>query len=318
MVDYVFASGRVNNTVGKMAYYLSTHNSICVSVSGGSDSDVIVHMIATKFREYLPKIHFVFANTGVEYRATLSHLDYLEQKYNIHIDRVQGTPIPVAVKKYGVPFCSKKVSDVMERLQKHGFQWEDFSLAELLYRYPRSRAALRWWCNDWGDKSRFNINWNRGLKEFLICHRPQYKVSAACCNVSKKYPLIKYQKEHDCDMYITGERKCEGGARSGAHASCFEQSHGQDHYMPLWFWSDDVKEWYCGYENITHSDCYKVYGLKRTGCVGCPFATNLWDELEVMKQYEPACYKLCVNVFGNSYIMRHLYETYKGGEKNDD
>ena len=60
MVDY----SRINNTLGKMGYYLATHECICVGVSGGSDSNVIVHMIATHFREYLPKVHFVHPRPG--------------------------------------------------------------------------------------------------------------------------------------------------------------------------------------------------------------------------------------------------------------
>lgn len=305
---------RINNTMGKMAYYLENHNSICVSVSGGSDSDIIVHIIATYFREHLPKIHFVFANTGIEYRATLQHLDYLQGRYGIDIVEVRGMPIPMAVKKYGVPFISKQVSDRMSRLQKHGFRFEDVSLNILEKMYKRCRVGLRWWTNDFGEKSRFNIDWNKGIKEFFIREKPKVKMSAMCCNVSKKDVLINYQKSANADLYITGERKSEGGARAGAHSSCFDQSHGIDHYMPLWFWNDETKKWYCEHESIEHSDCYKVYGLKRTGCVGCPFAKSLWEELEIMKKYEPQCYKLCVNVFGESYKLRKKYENYKEAE----
>ena len=134
LVDYT----RINNTLGKMDYYLSTHNSICVSVSGGADSDIIVHMIAKHFRKYLPKIHFVFANTGIEYRATLKHLDELREKYEIQIDEVRGMPIPTAVKKYGVPFVSKQASEYFARLQSHGFDFEDLSPADLTSHGTRS------------------------------------------------------------------------------------------------------------------------------------------------------------------------------------
>lgn len=302
---------RINNTMGKMAYYLGSHDSICVSVSGGSDSDIIVHIIATYFREYLPKVHFVFANTGIEYRATLQHIKGLETKYNIEIEEARGMPIPLAAKKYGVPFCSKKSSDYLSRLQKHGFNWENGSLNELLNKYPKCKVGLRYWANDWGDKSRFNISWNKLLKEFLMFYKPKTKFSAQCCNVSKKAPLMKYQKSVGADLYITGERKSEGGARAGAHSSCFEQSHGIDHYMPLWYWNDETKDWFCFHNGVEHSNCYKVYGLKRTGCVGCPFAKNLWEELEIMQKYEPQCYKLCVNVFGESYKLRKEFEKFK-------
>ena len=282
-------------------------------MSGGADSDVIVHIIARNFRKYLPKIHFVFANTGIEYRATLQHLKDLEQKYDIKIEEVNGMPIPLAVKKYGVPFVSKQASDYLGRLQKHHFGWEDGELGSLLQKYPKCKVGLRYWTNDWGDMSRFNIAWNKRLKEFLMDNKPEEKFSAQCCIVSKKAPLIKYQHKIGADLYITGERKSEGGARAGRHSSCFENSHGLDHFMPLWFWDDATKEWYCDHEGIEHSDCYKVYGLKRTGCVGCPFAKNIFEELEVMQKYEPNCYKLCMNVFGKSYSLTEQYWEFKDG-----
>lgn len=308
---------RINNTLGKMLHHLSTHNSICVSVSGGSDSDVIVHIIATHFRAFLPKVHFVFANTGIEYRATLKHLDYLREHYNIQIDEVRGEPIPVVVKKYGVPFLSKQVSEYLGRLIKHGFAYEDAPLSVLLTKYPKCKASLRWWTNEWGGESRFNISWNRYLKEFLRLLRPSFRISAECCHVSKKVPLMRYQKEKKCDLYITGERKSEGGARAGRHADCFEKRHGIDHYMPLWFWDNDTKEWYVLHENIRHSDCYEVYGLKRTGCVGCPFGKDVFEELEIMRNYEPNCFKLCMSVFGASYELKRKYKEFVACEKQE-
>lgn len=311
-------TARINNTMGKMGHYLATHNSVCVSVSGGSDSDIIVHIVATYFRQYLPKVHFVFANTGIEYKATLNHLDYLRKHYDIEIDEVRGVPIPTAIKKHGIPFLSKQVSEYLGRLTKHGFEYEDDTLSMLLSKYPKCKVGLRWWTNDWGEKSRFNILWNRYLKEFLKDKKPCYKFSAECCRVSKKEPLMRYQKEKKCDLYITGERKSEGGARSGSHTSCFEQSHGLAHYMPLWFWNDDTKAWYVSHEKITHSDCYTVYGLKRTGCVGCPFGRDCFSELETMQKYEPMLHKLCMNVFGESYELRQEYMKYRKNKGDHD
>ena len=97
---------RITNTMGKMLYHLSTHNSVLVSVSGGSDSDIIVHMICTYFRDMLPKCHFVFFDTGLEFLATKKHLEYLENKYGIQINRRRGMPIPRAIHKYGTPILS--------------------------------------------------------------------------------------------------------------------------------------------------------------------------------------------------------------------
>lgn len=302
MIDYA----RINNTLGKMAHYLSNHESISVSVSGGSDSDVIVHMICTNFREHLPNINFVFANTGLEYQATLRHLEYLENRYGITINRVRGVPIPMAVKKYGVPFVSKQASEYMGRLQNHGFKWEGEALEGLVAKYEKCRAALRWWCNDWGEKSRFNIDWNKGLKANMVKSPPKFQISAMCCQKSKKEPLTKFQKSIKADMVITGERKSEGGARA-TKGNCFGHIHGVDRYMPLYFWSDETKDYYIKSEGIVRSDCYEVWGMHRTGCVGCPFAKNIVDELKLMKQYEPKMFRACMNVFGDAYRLMDEY-----------
>lgn len=306
MIDYA----RINNTIAKLGYHLETHNSICVSVSGGSDSDIIVHIIATYFRQHLHKIHFVFANTGLEYNATLRHLDYLEQKYNIKIDRVRGMPIPVCVKKYGVPFVSKQVSDYASRMQKHGFKWDNWPFEDLYSIYPRCKTALKWWCNDSGEKSRFNISRNKGLKKFILYHGIKTKISSMCCEKSKKAPVYKYHKAYNIDLQITGERKSEGGRRA-AHTSCTGKSHGIDKYMPLFFWDNATKSYYEQKEQIKHSDCYTVYGLTRTGCVGCPLSRNRKKELEVMQKYEPNLYSACMYVFGESYSLTDQYDDFK-------
>lgn len=38
---------------------------------------------------HIDKCSFLFVNTGLEYKATIDHLDYLEDRYRIHIDRVR-------------------------------------------------------------------------------------------------------------------------------------------------------------------------------------------------------------------------------------
>lgn len=308
-VDYA----RINNTMGKFGKYLGDSKQTLVSISGGADSDILVHIIATYFREHLPHVQFVFANTGIEYRATLDHLDYLRDKYDIRIYEVHGTPIPLAVRKYGTPIISKMASEYFQRLQKHNFQWEDGTFEELYAKYPRSKIAVRFWSSAAGKNSLYNISRVSGLKEYLIGHKPEFKISAMCCEVSKKRPIYEWGKFIEADLYVTGERKAEGGVRIGAHQSCFEWSnaHGAYKFMPLWFWDDETKKYYCEKEGIKHSDCYTVYGLRRTGCVGCPFARNLWGELEVMKKYEPLCYKVCCNVFKDSYQFRRDFETYR-------
>lgn len=73
--------------------------------------------------------------------------------------------------------------------------------------------------------------------------------------------------------------------------------------MPLFWWSDSVKATFKAAEGIRYSDCYEVWGMRRTGCVGCPFGSDTAQELRLMMEYEPNLYKACMNVFGIAYEL---------------
>ena len=81
--------------------------------------------------------------------------------------------------------------------------------------------------------------------------------------------------------------------------------------MPLFFWNDETKQYYKETENIRYSDCYEVWGFKRTGCVGCPFNSKVGLELRTIKKYEPKMYEECLNVFGESYRLADEFNLHK-------
>lgn len=283
----------INNTLGKFALHLKTHNSIVVSVSGGSDSDILIHIIATYFREYLNKIHFVFINTGLEYKATRDHIENLKIKYNINIETIRGMPIPLVIKKYGLPIISKDHSQKIAGFC-NGSEWATSRVlgtsGNKKYAFTKRQKAMA-----------IEIK-ERGIK-----------ISDMCCKKSKKNPFYKYMKDLKADLSITGERQCEGGIRASSHKTCFEEGthHGYDKFMPLFFWSDETKEYYKKTEGIVYSACYEVWGMKRTGCVGCPFNSKLKEDLELIAKYEPNMYKACLNIFGESYRLMDKFEIRK-------
>ena len=67
--------------------------------------------------------------------------------------------------------------------------------------------------------------------------------------------------------------------------------------------------------NIKHSDAYAIYGLKRTGCAGCPFGQNFEQELDVIKNFEPKLDKGINNIFGRVYEWTRLYNEFKKNYK---
>lgn len=305
---------------GKCQTQIKRHRKILASISGGSDSDVLLDMIIRCGGK--EKTTFVFFNTGLEYEATKSHLEYLSQKYDIQIETIPPVkPIPLCVKEYGVPFWSKYVSEMMMRLQRHGFEWEDEPFDQLVQKYPKCKAALKWWCNGFvrndGKMSNFNIGYVSWLKEFIVQNPPDFKISNKCCHYAKKKPAKNYLEKNDFDLNVIGVRKSEGGARSTRYKNCFtETGSGANQYRPLFWITDNDKVEYDNHYGIQHSDCYKVWGMTRTGCAGCPFSTEYEQELLLAEQYEPKFHRAMLKVFGKSYEYRRKFEQFRRDMKD--
>lgn len=183
-------------------------DNIEVGISGGSDSDIILDICERAAKELSIKVNYVFFDTGLEYKATKEHLDFLEEKYKIEIERYKAIkPIPVSLRQHGQPFLSKYVSAMITRLQKHDF---DFSIADTMtfeeaYKiYPKCKSGLMWFYNMNENSytkdgklrciSSFNIDRNKGLRQFLIDNPPQFKISDACCLYAKKKVSKKISK----------------------------------------------------------------------------------------------------------------------------
>lgn len=327
---------------------------ILCSISGGADSDIVLDICTRCDR--LKRIVYVFFNTGLESEATHRHLDFLEKKYNITILRKRPEkPIPLAVNLYGIPFLSKNVSEYMSRLQKYGFQWEDEPLENLLEKYCKKAdtelaeqlekdtshgisvkwvkynrnwykgcvSALMWWCNakkaNGQEPSMFDIDHNPGLKEFIIANPPTFKISNKCCKYAKKDLIHNMIKETDCKLEIIGVRKAEGGSRVAAYKNCYScNNDSTDQYRPIFWYSDKDKEEYNKYCGVQNSDCYEVYGMKRTGCAGCPYALGLTEELEIFEKYEPKLYKAINHVFRPSYEYTAKYKAFQKERKKKE
>ena len=284
---------------------------IMVSISGGSDSDVLIDMIERI--GYEPGIvHYVFFNTGIEFQATKDHIKELEEKYGVEIEeRRAKMPTAIACHKYGQPFLSKRISDYASRLQKHGFQWEDEPFETLKEKYHDCESALKWWCNAYEDGSKLNIKRRKYLKEFMTAYLPNFAISSMCCQKAKKDTAHDFEKEFVPDLNVQGIRKDEGGSRSITYKNCFDDiSCGCSRLRPLFWFSDMDKQKYCATFDVEHSRCYTQYGMKRGGCACCPFGRDFEQELEAAKKYEPKLYKAANLIFGDSYDYTRKYKDF--------
>lgn len=292
--------------------YLDRSKNIGVSISGGSDSDIaldFMHQCGVLDRCQV----FIF-DTGLEYQATWEHIDYLKDRYGIEIDRIRAKQsIPSCCKQYGQPFISKMVSMNIERLQRAGFDWsDDRPFEQLVNDYQGVRWNLKWWTNNNQNLRMSNISYNRFLKEFLMDHPPKHKISQVCCQRAKKDTAKEYYKKANLDIVVLGLRQAEGGVRAIRYKSCYEsQEKGPDKYMPIWWFTDQDKKEYKRFYSICNSKCYTQYGMRRTGCAGCPFDLQLKTTMEIMKDHEPKLYRAVSNVFGKSHELTEQYHQYR-------
>lgn len=309
-------------------------NAIC-SYSGGADSDILIDLIerARKIVTSLPKVDYVFFNTGLEMKATKDHVKKVAEKYGVEIQTVRPkTNIVLATRKYGQPFVSKIMSQGLEGWQKKKIplsivdeyneaEDKEAKRKELKKRLPGCETTINFLCccNSKGEPRpniQLVINSSKYMLDFIRECPPDFQISAQCCDYCKKQ--IAHEVQKDYEMIITGERRDEGGMRSVPRqgeknqAMCFtETSDGQFRFRPLYYVSDKDKEWYKAEYGIKYSDAYEVYGLTRTGCCGCPISYKATDDLELIRPYEPNLVKAAWNVFGDSYRYRAKYVRYK-------
>lgn len=313
LAEYVnsIPNAKIQDAILKANVHIDRGEKIVCAVSGGSDSDIMVDMLHTLDKKN--NVIYVWCNTGLEYEATKRHLSDLEAKYNINIIQLNAIkPIPLAIKKYGVPFLSKRVSDMISRLQKHNFQWEDEPYDVLIEKYPKCQSALKWWCNAKGENSHYNIAQNKWLKEFMVQNPPTFHISDQCCQWAKKSVVHKYCQDNNADIQCVGVRKSEGGVRT-VYKSCFTPATDDDiaQFRPIFWLENDDKQCYKECRNITYSDCYEVWGMKRTGCAACPFGKNFEFELECIAKYEPKLFNAVNNIFADSYEYTRNYREFQ-------
>ncbi len=314
---------------------LREHPKAICSYSGGADSDILMHLIeqCREMLPTLPPVKYVFFNTGLEMKATKDHVKEMAEKYGVEIETIRPkVNIVQATRKYGQPFVSKIMSAGLEGWQKKEIPLtivDEYNNAddkaakrkELKERFPGCESTINFLCccNGAGEPRpniQLVINSSKYMLDFIRECPPEFQISAKCCDYCKKQVAHSVQKDYE--MVITGERRDEGGMRSvprqgeANSTMCFsETASGQFRLRPLYYVSDDDKEWYKQTWGIKYSDAYEVYGMKRTGCCGCPISYRATEDLELIRPHEPNLVKAAWNVFGDSYRYRQKYVEYK-------
>ena len=138
-----------------------------ISFSGGKDSTVLLNIA----REVFPNLPAVFCDTGLEYPEIR---EFVKRFENVVWLKPQMNFRQV-IQKYGYPLISKSVANTLRGGHEPGsYRWKKLHGEVFLKN---------------GKPSKFNcVKW-----QFLL--DAPFKVSEQCCDVMKKRPFHKYQKE---------------------------------------------------------------------------------------------------------------------------
>lgn len=295
---------------------------VYLSFSGGKDSTVLKHIIENMGYN----IPNVFVNTGLEYPEI--------QKFAREQSDVILKPkmsFKEVIKKYGYPVISKEVSLAVYSARKSKREG-----TPLNYKAKQLYGLIT---NADGSKSRYDKS------------KYQYLVDAAfnsgnqCCDVMKKAPAKKYEKETGRKPFLaTLAAESEGRASVWKRNGCNAFDAKRPVSTPLAFWTEQdilhyivqnnvsycsvygdiivlpkeddlegqisVQEWLGDYRE---SDILVTTKCDRTGCIFCMFGCHLEkspNRFERLKKTHPKQYNYCI---GGGEMVNGVWQPSKEG-----
>ena len=272
-------------------------DNVYISFSGGKDSTVLLHLV----REVNPNIKAVFVDTGLEFPEIKQFVKSFD---NVEILRPKMS-FKQVIEAYGYPMISKEQ-------------------ANYIYDYKNSTDYMK------------NIRWNGNAKgQFKISEKWKYVVNAPfdishkCCNVMKKEPVKRYERENKAHPFI-GMVAEESSLRKQSYLKngCNGFTSKRPISQPLGFWKEqDILEYIytnkieiCSVygEVINIDNAYKTTLRDRTGCVFCGFGVhkesypNRYQKLEIT---HPQLHYYCMNNLGFKDVCEFMKIEYKNNKE---
>ena len=257
-----------------------------ISFSGGKDSTILHYLIDIALPDN--KIPRVYINTGIEYMYIYRFVEELQKKDNrIEIIR-PSLPIKQVLEKYGYPFKSKQHAHNLRIYQNQ----KKLTTTNLRYLGKEEGKPVMYRCPK--------------QLEYQFTEQFNIKVSEHCCDKLKKQPMLKWQKDKNKTINITGMRREEKGLRNQLNCIVTDKDKKVIKFHPLSVVSEEWEDWFIQKYNIEICKLYnEPLNFKRTGCKGCPFALGLQEELDTLEKHLPNERKQC------EIIWKPIYEEYR-------
>ena len=270
---------------------------VYVSFSGGKDSTVLLNIA----RKLYPNIKALYIDTGLEYPEVKQ---FVKTWDNVDIVRPKLSFREV-LSKYGYPVISKEQSQYIHQ-----------------YRNAKSEKT---------KKTRIEGNkWGRGKisNKWLYMLDAPFLISDQCCNIMKKDPAKKYEKENNV-VPIVGTLAEESSLRTSHYIKngCNAFDSKRPKSTPLGFWTNgDILQYIKEY-NIKIPSVYgdivedngklKTTGCDRTGCIYCCYGCHLEKENRFLRleKTHPKLHQYCINDLGLGDVLDYMNIKYTNKEE---
>lgn len=277
-------------------FYEYFDGEVYIAFSGGNDSLVMLHIIRSLYND----VPAVFVDTGVEFPEVRKFVKSFD---NVVILKPEKNFSQI-INECGYPIISKDVSNSIRLARKN---IADGKVTERVKQFSGCMKG-----------SRFNKEKWRFLLE------SDFKISEQCCDILKKKPFKKFEKETGLHGYI-GILASEGGVRLSGYLKTGCNNYRFGNSKPLGFWTHQDILNYIKINNLNMCSVYgtlyfdeiknklRVTGEPRTGCMGCLFGCHLEkspNRFERMKYSHPYRYKYFIEKLNYKEILDFIGVNY--------
>lgn len=272
-------------------WYEYYNGNVYISFSGGKDSTVLYEIAKSIY----PNIDVVFVNTGLEYPEII---EFVKSKENVTILKPEITYRQV-LQNYGYPVISKEISAAIRKVRSPYLSEE--------YRNYLLKGDSRGSYGKIPDEYQYLIN-------------APFNISEKCCDIMKKHPIYKYEKENG-KVAITAEIAEESRLRMKEYLKhgCNAFNKKRPKSTPLGFWTEnDILEFIYAnkipiasiYGNVIKTrNSFTTTGEKRTGCIFCLYGIQYEktpNRLQRLQNSHPQLHEYCINKLGIGNILDYM------------